>query len=195
MKKRPRVPGPFQCPRGDLNPHALIRALAPQASASANSATRTSAEGTLATGGPVPHIGSGARGCQDGGMSQRHASSPSYDPVLRPGRRGRRPVPRPDPDRHHATTATSPGRGSARRPSTSPTLLDEVGIESRAVRARAAAARRWSRSWGGTPGGEGALLLHGHLDVVPGGRRGLAGRPVLRARSRTATSGAAARST
>jgi hypothetical protein len=34
---------PTECPRGDLNPHALIRALAPQASASANSATRTSA--------------------------------------------------------------------------------------------------------------------------------------------------------
>src|SRR3954454_10408510 len=48
-----------RCPRGDLNPHALIRALAPQASASANSATRTSAEGTLATGGPNPHIGRG----------------------------------------------------------------------------------------------------------------------------------------
>ena len=30
-----------ECPRGDLNPHALIRALAPQASASAYSATRT----------------------------------------------------------------------------------------------------------------------------------------------------------
>lgn len=38
------------CPRGDLNPHALIRALAPQASASANSATRTS--GRRAWGGP-----------------------------------------------------------------------------------------------------------------------------------------------
>ncbi len=30
-----------QCPRGDLNPHALSRALAPQASASTYSATRT----------------------------------------------------------------------------------------------------------------------------------------------------------
>ena len=29
------------CPRGDLNPHALSRALAPQASASTYSATRT----------------------------------------------------------------------------------------------------------------------------------------------------------
>ena len=31
----------YWCPRGDLNPHALKRALAPQASASAYSATRT----------------------------------------------------------------------------------------------------------------------------------------------------------
>jgi hypothetical protein len=30
-----------ECPRGDLNPHALLRALAPQASASTYSATRT----------------------------------------------------------------------------------------------------------------------------------------------------------
>jgi hypothetical protein len=30
-----------ECPRGDLNPHALSRALAPQASASTYSATRT----------------------------------------------------------------------------------------------------------------------------------------------------------
>ncbi len=35
-----------------------------------------------------------------------------------------------------------------------------------AVRARAAGAPRWSRSWG-EPQDEGALLLHGHLDVVP----------------------------
>ena len=31
----------FSCPRGDLNPHARNRALAPQASASTYSATRT----------------------------------------------------------------------------------------------------------------------------------------------------------
>ena len=42
--RAPLLRGPLAwCPRGDLNPHALIRALAPQASASANSATRTSA--------------------------------------------------------------------------------------------------------------------------------------------------------
>ena len=33
--------GKMPCPRGDLNPHALLRALAPQASASTYSATRT----------------------------------------------------------------------------------------------------------------------------------------------------------
>src|SRR3954454_10538188 len=76
------------CPRGDLNPHALIRALAPQASASANSATRTSAEGTLATGEPIAHIGSGAVECQDGVMSRdqtdqpgQSSYAPSYDPT------------------------------------------------------------------------------------------------------------------
>lgn len=39
----PQVDGPSHqlCPRGDLNPYALKRALAPQASASTNSATRT----------------------------------------------------------------------------------------------------------------------------------------------------------
>jgi hypothetical protein len=38
------------CPRGDLNPHALLRALAPQASASTYSATRTC--GLLLAGRP-----------------------------------------------------------------------------------------------------------------------------------------------
>src|SRR3954453_20394379 len=76
-----------RCPRGDLNPHALIRALAPQASASANSATRTSVEGTLATTQPGSHIGSGPRECQDGGMADdtlrdpgHSADDSTYDP-------------------------------------------------------------------------------------------------------------------
>ena len=41
------------CVRGDLNPHALIRALAPQASASAYSATRTSGAGRSWWGRPA----------------------------------------------------------------------------------------------------------------------------------------------
>ena len=51
------------CPRGDLNPHALIRALAPQASASANSATRTSAGATVAAGPPDHRIGTTCSRC------------------------------------------------------------------------------------------------------------------------------------
>ena len=69
-----------------MNPHALIRALAPQASASANSATRTSAEGTLATGDPIPHIGSGPDAVPGWGHvpGRRAAGQPSYDPSYDP---------------------------------------------------------------------------------------------------------------
>jgi acetylornithine deacetylase/succinyl-diaminopimelate desuccinylase-like protein len=45
-------------------------------------------------------------------------------------------------------------------------LLDEVGIESELIE-RAPGRTSLVAQWGGTPGGEGALLLHGHLDVVP----------------------------
>src|SRR3954462_1420718 len=77
-----------KCPRGDLNPHALIRALAPQASASANSATRTSAQGTLATVGLLlTSANEGAR-CQDGDMAHQSGDTqsgagdkPTYDPA------------------------------------------------------------------------------------------------------------------
>ena len=54
MPQEPGHPPHNLCPRGDLNPHARNRALAPQASASANSATRTSAPGTVATRDPQP---------------------------------------------------------------------------------------------------------------------------------------------
>jgi acetylornithine deacetylase/succinyl-diaminopimelate desuccinylase-like protein len=45
-------------------------------------------------------------------------------------------------------------------------LLDEVGIESRLFEGEPGRTSLVAQ-WGGTPGGEGALLLHGHLDVVP----------------------------
>jgi acetylornithine deacetylase/succinyl-diaminopimelate desuccinylase-like protein len=45
-------------------------------------------------------------------------------------------------------------------------LLDEVGIESVLVEQEAGRTSLVAH-WGGTPGGEDALLLHGHLDVVP----------------------------
>jgi acetylornithine deacetylase/succinyl-diaminopimelate desuccinylase-like protein len=45
-------------------------------------------------------------------------------------------------------------------------LLDEVGIESELFELDSGRTSLVAQ-WGGRPGGEGALLLHGHLDVVP----------------------------
>jgi acetylornithine deacetylase/succinyl-diaminopimelate desuccinylase-like protein len=46
------------------------------------------------------------------------------------------------------------------------TLLDEVGITSELFELESGRTSVVAQ-WGGSPGGEGALLLHGHLDVVP----------------------------
>jgi len=46
------------------------------------------------------------------------------------------------------------------------TLLDEVGISSDLFELDSGRTSLVAQ-WGGRPGGEGALLLHGHLDVVP----------------------------
>ncbi|HEX4688880.1 MAG TPA: M20/M25/M40 family metallo-hydrolase [Nocardioides sp.] len=46
------------------------------------------------------------------------------------------------------------------------TLLDEVGIGSELFELESGRTSLVAQ-WGGTPGGEGALLVHGHLDVVP----------------------------
>jgi acetylornithine deacetylase/succinyl-diaminopimelate desuccinylase-like protein len=45
-------------------------------------------------------------------------------------------------------------------------LLDEVGIDSELIEGESGRTSLVAQ-WGSTPGGEGALLLHGHLDVVP----------------------------
>jgi acetylornithine deacetylase/succinyl-diaminopimelate desuccinylase-like protein len=45
-------------------------------------------------------------------------------------------------------------------------LLDEVGIHSELFELESGRTSLVAQ-WGGRPGGEGALLLHGHLDVVP----------------------------
>ena len=73
----------------------------------------------------------------------RHA-----DDVERPRGRGRRDLPRPDPDRHHATTATTPGRGSGRPPSTSPRCSPRSGStpSSSSPRPAAPASSRGSRA-------------------------------------------------
>ena len=163
MKKGPVEPGPSQCPRGDLNPHALIRALAPQASASANSATRTSA-GERSNGAADPQHRGGRPTVPDGRMGPCRASA-RRRPVLRPRRRGRRPVPRADPDRHHELRRRRRAGGAqgrrvrrrrcSTRSASSPALRARAGPH---VAGRALGRRRP----GATP-----LLLHGHLDVVP----------------------------
>ena len=72
-------------------------------------------------------------------------------------------------------------------------LLDEVGIEARLYEAEPGRPTSVAH-WGGPDRQDGGLLLHGHLDVVPAEPR--TGRSTRsRARSATATCGAAARST
>src|SRR6478672_2471791 len=59
------------------------------------------------------------------------------------------------------------GRGERKAAEYVATLLDEVGIESRLHESepgRTSVVAHWG---GGSPGDGGALLLHGHLDVVP----------------------------
>ena len=153
------------CPRGDLNPHALIRALAPQASASANSATRTSAPRTVAKRRAAsPHRGDARRGCQDGGMSTDSDRC----------RRDRRTTPRREVVEmcRDLIRIDTTNYGDRRRAG---------GAEGRRVRRRRCSTRSASSPgstspsraatslvarWGGTRRAT-ALLLHGHLDVVP----------------------------
>ena len=91
---------------------------------------------------------------------------PSYAALLRPGGRGRRAVPRPDPDRHQQLRRrVRAGRAEGGRARRRPARRGRDRV--RAVRARVAGGRRWSRSGAGRRADEGALLLHGHLDVVP----------------------------
>src|SRR3954453_10827404 len=158
----------LRCPRGDLNPHALIRALAPQASASANSATRTSAEGTLATHDPIPHIGSRRSECQDGVMSddrtnqdQQSSYTPSYAPTEEVVDLCRDLI-RIDTSNY----GDEAGPGERKAAEHVAALLDEVGIDSELFE-RDSGRTSLVAQWGANSGGEGALLLHGHLDVVP----------------------------
>ena len=152
-----------RCPRGDLNPHALIRALAPQASASAYSATRTSAQESSSKTHPVSvHRGRGTR-------------MPRWTPCpIRLSAVPTTPPPRSSDSAATSSASTPPmratarGRGSARPPSTSPRCSTRSGIESerrarptpgRHQRARPVGRRRQPR--------RPPLLVHGHLDVVP----------------------------
>src|SRR3954452_6455275 len=160
------------CPRGDLKPHALIRALAPQASASANSATRTSAEGTLATTRPGSHIGSGPQECQDGGMADDTLRDPghpaddsTYDPSYDPT--GEvvdlcRDLIRIDTSNY----GDHSGPGERKAAEYVAEKLAEVGLEPQIFESHPGRASTVARIAGEDPSRP-ALLIHGHTDVVP----------------------------
>ena len=76
-----------------------------------------------------------------------------------------------------------------------PQQLEEVGYETEYVEAGAPGRGNVFARLPGADPTRGALLVHGHLDVVPAEAVGLERAPVLRRASRTATCGAAARST
>src|SRR3954470_24676313 len=59
-----------------------------------------------------------------------------------------------------------PGPGERKAAEHLAALLDEVGIDSELFE-RDSGRTSLVAQWGGAAGGEGALLLHGHLDVVP----------------------------
>ena len=73
-------------------------------------------------------------------------------------------------------------------------LLEEVGLEAEMFETAPGRANVVTRIEGEDPSAR-ALVVHGHLDVVPAQRRRLVGRPVRRRTERTAASGAAAPST
>ena len=97
-----------------------------------------------------------------GAWTDRHSGGPTYDPASR----GRRDLPRPDPDRHdqlrrRRRAGGAEGgrvrRGAARRG------RDRVAGSTSPSRAATIVVARW----GGAAAAEPGLLLHGHLDVVP----------------------------
>ena len=129
---------------GGLEPPRPFGALAPQASASAYSATRTRCRDPLT--GRVDR----GRNCSKGeavGLHRRSARTPGRVPPWpgertgeRDQQRDQRPGPTTPPRRSWTSAATSSastpptpvtatGRGSARPPSTSPRCSSEVGIE------------------------------------------------------------------
>ena len=97
-------------------------------------------------------------------MSRPTPDSPSYDPAAEVVET----VPRPDPDRHHQLRRRAAGRGSGRRPSTSPRCSTRSGSSRRLYESepgRTVAGRPLGRDPAARTSA--ALLLHGHLDVVP----------------------------
>ena len=109
-------------------------------------------------------------------MTTRHGGP--RPAVLRPGGRGRRDLPRPDPDRHHQlrrrVRAGGAQGGRARR-----RAARRGRHRGRAVRAASRAAPTWWPA-GAVRRRRAPLLLHGHLDVVPAEADDWPVAPVLR---------------
>ena len=166
MKKTPAGPGSFgfketiSCAKGDLNPHALIRALAPQASASANSAIR-------------------AR--QSNHIDQRRHYHESMEDICTPGEPSRLYSANMSSSPHEAETVriaqeliqidtTNYGGGRAVGEDIAAQYvehyLSNLGISSRLISSAPNRTSLVAR----VPGKDmslAPLVVHGHLDVVP----------------------------
>ena len=101
------------------------------------------------------------------GMPVTHPASgtPAHSARDRAGR-GRADLPRPHPDRHVELRRRLRDRGSARRPSTSWACSPRWGSTPSCSRARRAGPAS-SCGWRAADPTRPALVLHGHLDVVP----------------------------
>src|SRR6478735_6282136 len=147
------------CPRGDLNPHALIRALAPQASASTYSATRTWVSRQRRKPGNSSKVAlpcDNATG-QDGVMSSYRPEEDVVEIC--------RDLIRID------STNYGDGSGPGEREAAEyvAAKLADVGIESELFEPAKGRTSLVAR-WGDLEGGD-RLLVHGHLDVVPAAKQ------------------------
>ena len=97
----------------------------------------------------------------------RASARPPGRPVLRPGAGGRGPVQRADRGSTRPTPATTTDRGSGRRRSTSRRCSTRSGSRAEIIESEPGRSSLVAR-WGGADADRSdALLLHGHLDVVP----------------------------
>src|SRR5262249_18626156 len=146
------------------------RALAPQASASANSATRTSAPETLAKQGRFSRIAEGSAGLVGGHRSDMlgdmAGESAGETTQETPKSHETEGVDRwPDLIRIDTTNfGDDSGPGERKAAEYVAGLLDEVGVEPRIYESEPGRTSVVA-TWGGSEGDR--LLLHGHLDVVP----------------------------
>ena len=199
-----RDPGRRVCPEGGLEPPRPLRALAPQASASAIpppgrgvcQVPGSTATAELSTQRPVPRTARRRPGGPLTRMSAMTAGAPAPSPVAPAARgRGRRALPRTDPDRLRRTTGDRPARGAGGGRVRHGRCSTEVGLEPDLLESGARPGQR------GRPASRAPTATRpGAAGARPPRRRPRATPPTGRstrspARSATAASGAAAPST